>query len=271
MKFYKPLILFVLLLNALVWLSVFTFPDNKLQVIVCDVGQGDAILFTYKDFQVLTDGGPDSSVVSCLSKYMPFWDRTIEVVILTNPDLDHYGGLMDVFRQYKVEKYFKSPTTDSTQGYQALEELVGSKGIPSYEVSSAQDIQYGLIYLDILYPDSTDRTTFKNPQNNYSTVYKLIYKDFEAIFTGDIEEEASDYIAKNISLGEVDYIKIPHHGSRNGLTKLLLEVTKPEIAVISAGKKNKYGHPHAEIVNMLNAGGVKILGTYNQGDVVIVK
>ncbi|MEK7526160.1 MAG: MBL fold metallo-hydrolase [Patescibacteria group bacterium] len=269
MNLYKQLLIFVILANILVWMAIFTFPNNSLRIIACDIGQGDAILITYKDFQVLTDGGPDSSVINCLSKYMPFWDRTIEVMILTNPDLDHLGGLISVVKQYKIEKYIKSPTIDSTQSYKVLEDLVGSKGIPTYEASSALDIQFSLMYLDIVYPNQEDRATFKNPQNNYSTVFKLTFKDFEAVFTGDIEEEASDYIAKNIYLGDIDYIKIPHHGSKHGITRSLLEVTKPEIAVISAGKNNKYGHPHAQILEMLQEKGVKILGTYDQGDVVV--
>ncbi len=95
----------LILVLSVVWLAVITFPDNNLHIIACDVGQGDAMLLTYKNFQVLIDGGPNSKVLPCLSGHMPFWDRQIEVVILTHPEADHFIGLIDVFKNYKI-KYF---------------------------------------------------------------------------------------------------------------------------------------------------------------------
>ena len=268
MKF-KYLLILVLFANISVWLVVTSLPDGKLKLVACDVGQGDAILVTYNNFQILTDGGPDKKVLDCLSKYMPFWDRKIDVVILTNNDLDHYGGLIEVFKRYHIGKYIQNPVPDSTQGYSVLEEVVGSKGIDTLIAQQGQRLHYDLIYLDILYPEDSGGGLKTKSQNNFSTVTKLTFGSFEALLTGDIEEETSDYIANTIEVGGVDYIKVPHHGSRNGLTKLLLEKTKPEIAVISAGKKNKYGHPHAQIIDMLTESGVKILGTYKTGNIVL--
>jgi len=150
MKIFKNFAVLLLLLNATVWISVFAFPNDKLQLIACDVGQGDAILINYKSFQILTDGGPDNSVSNCLSKYMPFWDRTIEVVILTNPDKDHYQGLIDVLKTYKVENYIESYLPDSTQGYKVLQDTVGSSGTKVLKPQKGTSIRYGLMSLDIL-------------------------------------------------------------------------------------------------------------------------
>jgi competence protein ComEC len=268
MKF-KYLLVFLVFLTIFIWMVVLSFPDNKLKIIACDVGQGDAVLVTYKNFQVLTDGGPNTKVLDCLSKYVPFWDRKIDVVILTNADLDHYGGLIEVFKRYKVGKFIQNPVKDSTQSYKVLEDLVGSSHIDTIVAQSGQTISYDLIYLDILYPEDDAQSLKTNSQNNLSTVYRLNFNNFKAIFTGDIEEEASDYIANNITVGDVDYIKIPHHGSRNGLTKTLLEAVKPEIAVISAGKNNKYGHPHKEIVEMLKEHNVLFFTTSEVGDIKV--
>jgi beta-lactamase superfamily II metal-dependent hydrolase len=96
--------LFVLLILAvvLVWSAAFVVPDQKLHIVACDVGQGDGILLYLGQAQILVDGGPNGSIVGCLERHMPFWDRRIELVVLTHPQSDHYGGLINVFENYEV-------------------------------------------------------------------------------------------------------------------------------------------------------------------------
>lgn len=266
---YKSVITLLLLVTITIWGAVLTYPDDRLHLIACDVGQGDAILITYKHVQVLTDGGQNKKVLDCLAKYVPFWDRTLDVVILTNPDMDHYGGLGDVFKNYQVKNYIKSPVADSTQNYQVLEDLVGSKDVNTFTPDDTTSVRYGLMYLDLVYPNSSLTYGFPQPQNNYSTVTLLRFGEFEALLTGDIEEEASDYLADNIGLGDIDYLKVPHHGSKNGITPRLLQKITPEIAVISAGKDNRYGHPHPEILKMLTDLAIKTLRTDEIGNIEI--
>ena len=98
MKTSKYLIYLLSLLTLLTWLAVFSLPDDKLHLITCDVGEGDATLITYKSSQLLIDGGPNNKVIDCLSEHVPFWDRTLEVVVLTHPDYDHMKGLGAVFK-----------------------------------------------------------------------------------------------------------------------------------------------------------------------------
>src|SRR3990167_3526151 len=105
MKAYKYIFGIFILLLGLIGLSIGNAPDAKLHLIACDVGQGDGILAVYKDTQVLIDGGADESILECLSKYVPFWDRQLELVVLTHPQLDHYGGLIEVFRRYSVDTF----------------------------------------------------------------------------------------------------------------------------------------------------------------------
>ena len=98
------------------FLAGFSASDEKLHLIACDVGQEDAILVVYKGNQILIDGGPDRRVLDCLVKYIPFWDKKIELVILTHPQDDHYGGLIEVFRSYEVGTFVANKLTQVPQG-----------------------------------------------------------------------------------------------------------------------------------------------------------
>lgn len=268
----QKIIIFLSLISISIWISVFSVKDS-LQIIACNVGQGDAILIQRKTTQILIDGGPDNKVLDCLGKHIPFGDRKIEVVFLTHPDIDHYGGLIDVFKNYKIINYFNNGAVSSSLNYQVLEKLVGGSGASVASLVEGQVIRVGMIYLDILNPklkvDLQSPNIQTNEDNNDSLVILLDYQDFEAIFTGDVEQIISDSLSTNPKIKNLEYIKVNHHGSRNGLTEKLLKAVNPDIAVISSGIKNRYGHPHAEIVKMLNDMGVKILRTDEDGDVVI--
>jgi len=267
-----------------IWLAVFQLPDGNLHIITCDVGQGDAILVVYKNIQILTDGGPDKKVVDCLGKYLPFWDRDIELVISTHPDADHSTGLIEVIKTYNVGEVFINPINSGTQTIKALENVVGSRGVKV--VSPVEGGKYGLdlIYLDILNPGQDQINSlsekvgaselgFSKPveqTNEYSISYKLSFKDFSGIFTGDIQNIISDRIAQNPIVGRANYIKVPHHGSKHGLSENLLKVLMPKVAVISVSSKNSYGHPSPEILEMIKNYGVNIYRTDEVGDIEIV-
>src|SRR3989344_1094964 len=126
---WKYLYLLLLLITVTIWLAVLVYPDRNLKIIACDVGQGDGFLAIYGKTEILIDGGPNNNIVDCLSKYLPFWDRTIEIVLLTHPQKDHYMGLIEVFKRYKV-KYFLANSLDSgSQEYSVLKDEVEVRGI----------------------------------------------------------------------------------------------------------------------------------------------
>lgn len=272
---YRYIIQFLFLVLALAVLTIFYIPNSKfLHIITCDVGQGDAILVTYKSTQILTDGGPNNKVVECLSKYMPFYDRTLELVILTHPDADHSTGLIEVFKRYKVVSFLENDSEVSTQDYKVLKEQVGSSGVEILHPSKDLKLRLGLIYLDILNP--MGKSEIRNPKfetiktNDMGIVILLTYGQFNALFTADVENEVSDEIAKNPKVKDLEYIKVNHHGSKNGLSQALLDVLKPEVAVISVGKNNRYGHPHESVLNMLASYELRVLRTDEVGDVEII-
>lgn len=280
MKFWKYTYLLLILVLAGILIAVFQFPDNNLHIIVCDVGQGDAILITYGTTQILTDGGPDKSVLTCLGKYMPFWDRQIELIISTHPDADHSTGLVDVLQTYKVDKILINPVDPGTEVYKALVFEVGGRGISVINPVAGMRLGLGLIYLDIVSPNDTllNQLSLKDTSsklakydisgetNRYSVVYKLSFKNFSGLFPGDMSPEVSDSIAAYSNIGTVNYIKIPHHGSVNGLTENLLKESMPKIAVISLGQ-NSWGFPRPEILDMLAKYGVEVLRTDQTGDI----
>jgi len=266
-----------------VWLAVIVLPDNKLHLIACDVGQGDAILVTYRNTQILVDGGPDRSVLTCLSEYIPFWDREIEVVILTHPEADHFTGLIEVFKRYRVKTLVATTLDASSQGYQVLKNIVGGSGTKVINPTSGMVIRLGLLYLDIVYPAIKD-LGLTNPSinndvlgafssnqspNDFSIVANLRLGEFDALLTGDIEPKVIDDVLATGKIRDVEYIKIPHHGSRNGLTKELLEASMPEIAAISVGK-NPWGHPHKEVLELLERYGLDVYRTDQDGNIEVV-
>jgi competence protein ComEC len=152
MKLWKYIFGVLLLVLSLLVIAIFQIPDSNLHIIACNVGQGDAILVTYKNTQILTDGGPDKSVLSCLGKYIPFWDRTIELVILTHPDADHSTGVIDVVKNYKVGQMLDTTLNPGTPVYEVLEKEVGGRGIPVINPVAGMGLRVGLIQLDILAP-----------------------------------------------------------------------------------------------------------------------
>ena len=285
-KLWRYLLIILLLITITTWLAVLTSENNNFKIIACDVGQGDAILAVYGQTEILIDGGPNNKVLDCLSRHMPFWDRKIEAVMMTHPEKDHYYGLIDVFKSYDVSYFITSGLDSVSQDYQVLKREVGSSGATVLRVRSDQSIRIGLMHLDILHPseeyiagNSSENsaqvlgafTTLKN-KNDFSIVAGLSFGEFDALLTGDIEDNVSDMIAGELTLRtkrEWEYIKVPHHGSKNGLSQKLLDVVNPKLAIISSGKNNSYGHQHEEVLKLFIDKNIKILRTDERGDVAV--
>ncbi|MBN1168343.1 MBL fold metallo-hydrolase [Candidatus Woesebacteria bacterium] len=272
-----------------IWLAIAVFPKRQLKVIACDVGQGDAILITYGSTQILSDGGPNSSVLDCLSENMAFWDRQIELVLISHPQVDHFGGIIDVMERYDVVTLMTTGLKSGSQEYQVLESLVGGSETEVKKVHGGQEYGLGLIHLDILWPTETyilahsvesnrslesvlgDHTSNEDP-NEFSLVTLITFEDFDILLTGDIGPEVSNIIAEKIKDGrynDIEVLKVPHHGSKNGMTEKFLDVVSPDMAIISVGKDNRFGHPNKEILEMLVRKGITIYRTDEIGEVVI--
>lgn len=263
MRIWKYIFLSLSLVLSLLIISVFVLPDKNLHLIACDVGQGDATLIIYGSTQILVDGGPNNKVLNCLGKYIPFWDRKIEAVILTHPDSDHYAGLIEVIKRYKVDNYLYNGLESGNQSYQVLKKGVGGGGIREMVAKKGTSVRVGKMYLDIVSPEEAKKEA---ESNDNSLVILLNYGSFEAILTGDAPKE----ILNNISVSQpLDYIKLSHHGSKTGTDAFTLDNFMPKLAVISVGKNN-YGHPDEGVINLLKERNIKTLRTDEVGDINVV-
>lgn len=287
-KRWKIFLAVLVLLISTIILAIADVPDDKLHIITCDVGQGDATLIIYKNNQILIDGGPNSSVMDCLNRYIPFWDKTIEVVVMTHPQTDHYTGLIDIYKNFTVKMFVGDGLDASSQSYQVLKSLVRGGGSSVVNPYAGTKMRLDLIYLDIVWPKRSfinqevayvlpsrsknilGAYTSKLDPNEFSIVAVLSFNKFRGIFTGDIGPGTEDAILAANILKPVNYIKIPHHGSKNGLTEDFLKILRPEVAVISVGKHNSYGHPSPEIINLLKSYNVETYRTDEMGDIEIL-
>lgn len=251
------------------WLQQGNTADG-LRFTVLDVGQGDALLVqTPNGNDVLVDGGPDSRVVERLSKRLPASDRTIELVILTHPDLDHVGGLAAVARQYRIERVLETGVRSTSRADAAWVSEVSKQGSERIEARAGERFELDGVTFDILWPSAeTDWQTRK--RNETSVVVKMTYGETSFLLTGDISSDVEARLVQTGTLTNVDVLKVPHHGSISSSSEEFLDAIKPETAVISVGQKNRYGHPHPVVVRRLEQRGAKVLRTDEDGDVVIV-
>lgn len=264
-------LIFLALLALAIWSVYFKEPDNNLHIFVLDVGQGDAELIQKGNYQILVDGGPDSSVIAELSKVMPVEDREIEEVILTHPHADHVSGLVDVLSRYKVNKIWYSGIEYDSNVYKNFLSEVENKNISVSvpKIAESESVfDQGLNgapfggKITFIWPGE-NALSYKDNLNNTSLVFRFDYGNFSAIFPGDCELECWQGIIsdnKN-SITDIVFLKAAHHGSRNGLSGELIEIMKPKIVAISLAAKNKYGFPHKEALDILQKIGADIYRT----------
>ena len=268
-KNFKYYFLGTLFLGAIfVWYAVLAETRKELTVAFLDVGQGDAIFVEAPNGnQILIDGGPNKAVLRELSKQMPFYDRTIDGIILTHPHLDHYAGLNEVMKKYKVNLEMDPGTKVKGAGFGEFENLTKIKNIKSLYAKRGMIINLGKdLRLDILLPVINDENL---SEHDGMLVSRLVYKNNSFLLTGDMEDNLENFL---ISFGDnvkSDVLKIGHHGSNTSASEKFLGLVNPELAVISAGKNNKYGHPHQEVTNRLAGFEIPTLRTDEKGTIVI--
>lgn len=260
--------LFLAALNFFVWKEVFVLCQPKyLKVDFLAVGQGDAeFIETPGKTQILIDGGPTSAVLEKLDTRMPFWDKEIDIVILTHPESDHMTGILDVLKRYKV-KYFlwSGVLKDSPQNKKLLEILKNKKNTKILAIRAGDKIKAGNVLIDFLYPlENLDgrKIEEKDSTNDTCVVNKIIYGKNSFLFTGDIDSKTE----KNLKNTKSDVLKVAHHGSKYSTSELFLQNVNPQFAVIEVGK-NSYGHPTPEVLQRLSNYGIKILRTDKNNDV----
>ena len=271
----KTAVLSVIALAAiLIWLAVLQLPDGCLHVDIVDVGQGDAILITTPSGQqILVDGGPSpSALLSGLGKRMPFWDRSIDLVVLTHPDADHITGLVEALSRYEVEAWMDNGVDASETLYLEGRTLLDREGVPRLVAEAGQRfaLEHGIV-LEVLHPGKRLMTRTRADDHNNSVVLRLSWGEMSFLLTGDVEAEAEELLLQSGEPLKADVLKVAHHGSGGSSTAEFLRAVHPTYAAISVGAENLAGHPAQEVLDRLaQEPGVTVLRTDEQGTIEFV-
>ncbi|MBI4079791.1 MBL fold metallo-hydrolase [Candidatus Kaiserbacteria bacterium] len=257
--------------TILIWLAVF-WEDRRapLTVSFLDVGQGDAIFIDAPSGrQVLIDGGPDRSVLRELGLVMPWYDRTIDVVIATHPDADHISGLVDVLQRYSVDYIFQPGVEKNTGPAESMLVSVAKEGANEVYARRGQIIDLGNgANIEILFPD---RDVSNVETNTASIVARLVYGNTAFMLTGDSPQAIESYLVELDGKDlKSNVLKAGHHGSDTSSSELFVGFVSPEYAVFSRGCDNSYGHPHQDVVALFARFEIPTLDMCEDGTITFV-
>lgn len=261
-------IVFLLIIDIAI-ASIFLRHDRGvLTVVFLNVGQGDAVFIEAPNGnQMLYDAGPPSgAVLRELGKVMPFYDRSIDVAVFSHPDMDHIGGFVDVLERYKVDVVLE-PGASSTNGvWDDVERSIRAQGTAHLLARRGMTIDLGSgVEADILYPDH-DMTNTET--NSASIVMRIHYGETAFLLSGDLPKDLEEYeVATYGDRLHAEVLKLGHHGSRTSSSGTWLAAVHPDVAVVSAGLDNRYGHPHKEVLELLNELAIPYLGTFKEGSI----
>lgn len=239
-------------LLALAFFAWRQLPDGRLHVHVLDVGQGDAIFVrTPTGRQVLIDGGPSPSLLlSRLGRRMPFWDRSLDLVVLTHPDEDHITGLVRVLERYRVDGVVYREVGCQEAICERWRQLLkdGETMVYGGEAGLVMELDQGL-KLETLHPGP--KLLKGEGFNDNSLVMRLKYGEVSILLTGDIQARAEErLLAHGLDLRST-VLKVAHHGACTSSTAAFLEAVDPEVAVISVGEDNDFNHPCNAVLERL--------------------
>lgn len=285
----------LLVIFSLIIITLFSFiyfwPDDKLYFIACDVGQGDGILITHRFNQILIDGGPNERVLGCLARNMPFWDRTIEMIVNTHPEKDHLLGLVPVIQRYNVQQLVINSIVTESKLFEEFHRAVLERKVRVYSPKQGEKMKLDKLEFEVLWPEERlgdlalwqedlseakskvlGAADYSKKLNETSIVTLVRFGDFEALLTGDITQKEEGRIVDFCSFedcGEsVDVLKIAHHGSKTSSSQEFLEFFQPKVAIISVGE-NQWGHPVEEVLERIRELEIRILRTDQLGDIKI--
>ena len=256
------------ILVAAATLVAAAFSPRLLRVSVLNVGQGDSIFIESPDGnKMIIDGGPDQSVLSSLGRQMPFYDRSIDVMLATHPDSDHTTGLIYVLDHFHVGAYIDPNKNSGTATYNTLIQKISADDVPKFVAKRGMDVDFGdgTNFL-ILYPD---HDVSDEKQTNYASIIaKLSYGNTSFMLTGDAPKQTEDYVT---NLGGINLksnvLKSLTTAPPHLLVKIFFLTVSPEFAAISAGKNNMYHLPATSTVEALQNIGAKVLQHSMIGDI----
>ncbi|OGG38123.1 hypothetical protein A2116_01355 [Candidatus Jorgensenbacteria bacterium GWA1_49_17] len=240
---------------SVLW-QVFTPASGDLEIYFLDVGQGDSEFVKLPGgTDILIDGGPPNGrALNELARALERGDRYIDLVILSHPQLDHFGGLVEVLKRYKVGVFIWNGAETDSDAFAELKETLRENGIPEVILGAGDKIKAGGSEIIVISPD--DELLKAKDLNDTSLVLELVSGNSKTLFTGD----ASAAVLENLRSGDLDILKVAHHGSKFSSSAEFLKAVKPEAAVVEVGR-NSYGHPTYEALEALRSAGAQIFRT----------
>ncbi len=259
-----------------IWKFVYNLHQtDTLTVTFLGVGQGDSIFIeSPSGVQVLIDGGSSSKVLRELAKVVPFYDRSIDMIMATHPDTDHIGGLLSVLSRFSVGQIVRPGVAHSAPAAESMLLAIAREENDGAIETLARRGQVfdlgagdaGRVELHILFPD---RDVSDVESNLASVVARLVYGDTSLLLTGDSPKAIEKYL---VSLDgkelQSDILKLGHHGSKTSSTESFLGFVNPQWVVVSAGKDNRYGHPHKDVTDRVEKFGIMQLSTAEKGSII---
>jgi competence protein ComEC len=256
---------------VLVFAAWRALPDGRLRVAFLDVGQGDAIFVqTPSGRQVLIDGGPsEAQLLAQLGRQMPFWDRTLDVMVLTHPDSDHVTGLIPVLERYRVGVVVHRELGVESEEYATWLALVAVEGAEVHrgEAGLRLALDDG-VEMVVLHPGTEPARGTEADPNNNSVVMRLTYGQASLLLTGDAEAVVEERLVAEGKTLASTVLKAAHHGSCGSTTPAFLDAVDPEVVVVSVGADNHFGHPCEELLARL--GDLPLYRTDEQGAVEVI-
>jgi competence protein ComEC len=262
----KKLILILIISNLILFYYIFDNIRQKSFVGFLDIGQGNSVLIYNNKLQILYDAGPlGLKTVNKLNKYLSPYDKYIDIVIISHPDKDHYGGLFSILERYKIGLVIISPYVSQESLYQKLIKKIKDKNI---SLITLKEKDYIITNYEKLYFLNPPSKPFKNDNQN-SIVVKIFKNNKNFLLTGDIDHKIEKYLIKKFGKNILaDYVLVPHHGSKYSSSYEFLRFLSNAFYVIQVGSNN-YGHPHKETLLRLEKLGIKYFRTDLGGDLLI--
>lgn len=281
---------------GLVMLVIGQWPSEEFRMVVCDVGQGDGIVLLKGRIQVVVDGGPSGErILACLEEQVPFWDREIELIVLTNTDYDHLNGLSAVVERYRVRQFVTSDGVHESAALTRFGEILRARGVTVTAVEQGDQLRIlgqRVLELKVLWPPEVKEeyvavitnqmaeaereqilgaSAKRGDLNERSVVLEILEDEKRFLLMGDAGIQAEAELIKSGLLHDVDYLKVGHHGSKYASSQEFLELIRPEVAVISVGEKNRYGHPTKETLSRLQQAGARVRRSDLEGVITVGK
>ncbi|MCG2687578.1 MBL fold metallo-hydrolase [Candidatus Parcubacteria bacterium] len=265
--YYKQILIIACAIAVVVIFQAYQYQSwwrSDVSVWVFDVGQGDAIFIDAKT-DVLVDGGPSSCVIEKLSQVLPFWDRSLDFIVNTHPHADHLAGLVDVLRRYQVDEVWTSGQvyeTGVSGAFEGMSENIHKIVMVGSSIQLQEDVK-----LEVLWPNTSLEGKIFDDPNDGSIVLLLTCFNSRILLTGDLGSDQLEQIINYV--GDIDVLKVGHHGSSASSSDKFLQAIDPEVAIISVGE-NDYGHPSQIVLDRLESEDAVIYRTDINGDTRVI-